>query len=59
MGLVAPFHAYGDSGVGRLYHNQSECADGQEIIRNGRIVNDDTSGRTLCARCAEIAEGRE
>jgi hypothetical protein len=60
MGLVAPFHAYGDTGGEKLvYHNQSECPDGQELVRNGSIVSDDTSARTLCARCSEIAEGRE
>ena len=59
MGLMAAFHTSSDEDGDKLvYHNQSECGYAKEIIRNGNQVPDDTAGRTLCERCADIAAGK-
>jgi hypothetical protein len=56
MSLVAPFCTSGNEDGGNLvYHNQSGCAHGQDIIRNGHKVDSDTAGRTLCEACADLA----
>ena len=41
-----------------VYHNQSECGYGQEIIRNGNKVAGKGTNRDLCERCADIAAGK-
>jgi hypothetical protein len=56
---MAAFHTSSDEDGDKLvYHNQSECGYGQEIIRNGHKVDNDTAGRTLCERCADLAAGK-
>ncbi len=58
MGLIYDFHTSSDEDGDKLvYHNQSECGYGQEIIRNGNQVLGQGAGRTLCDRCRDIASG--
>jgi hypothetical protein len=58
VSLVAPFHSYeNEDGEKLVYHNQSECEHGQEIVRNGHKVDGD-GGRPLCEGCADLAGGK-
>jgi hypothetical protein len=57
MGLVAAFHTSSDEDGDKLvYHNQSECGYGKEIIKNGHKVDNDTGERTLCRTCDALAK---
>jgi hypothetical protein len=59
MSKVDAFHTSSTEDGDRLvYHNQSECGYGKEIIRNGHKVPNDIAGRSLCDRCADIEAGR-
>ncbi len=59
MGLVNPFHTSSDEDGDKLvYHNQSECGYGKEIIKNGHKVDGVGTGRRLCDRCADITAGK-
>ena len=59
MGMVSAFHTSSDEDGDKLvFHNQKECDDGHEIIRNGNKVEGAGVGRTLCERCSELATAK-
>jgi hypothetical protein len=52
MPKVNAFHTSSDEDGGKLvYHVQSECGYGQEIIRNNHKVEGPGVNRSLCERC--------
>jgi hypothetical protein len=58
MALVNEFHTSSEEDGDKLvYHNQSECGYGKEIIRNGNRISGRADGSTLCERCRDIALG--
>ena len=59
MALVADFHTSStEDGDKLVYHNQSECGYGKEIIKNGNKVADRQPGDTLCDACTDLAAGK-
>lgn len=56
MSKVDAFHTSSDEDGDKLvYHNQSECGYGKEIIRNGHYVKGVLAGSELCTKCEELA----
>ena len=60
MTKVAEFHTTGIEDVDELvFHNQSECPIGQEIMKKGTQAAGQGYFRTLCMKCKGIDEGWE
>ena len=56
MTLVADFHTSSDEDGDKLvYHNQSDCGYGKEIINNGNYEAGRQPGDTLCETCTNLA----
>jgi hypothetical protein len=54
MSETLPFHTSSDEDE-PVYHDQSECGYGKEIIRDGNMVAGVLQGSTLCTECARLA----
>jgi hypothetical protein len=52
---VEPFYATRIVVGSKVFHNQSECGAGQQVMTRGHGVTGDVSDKTICARCAAIA----
>jgi hypothetical protein len=60
MTKVAEFHTTGIEDVDELvFHNQSECPIGQEIMKKGTAAAGQGYFRTLCIKCKGIEDGWE
>jgi hypothetical protein len=60
MTKVPEFHTTGVEDVDELvFHNQSECLVGQEILKRGTSAPGQGYFRTLCMKCKGIADGWE
>ena len=60
MTKIAEFHTTGIEDVDELvFHNQSECPIGQEIMKKGTAAAGQGYFRTLCIKCKAIDEGWE
>jgi hypothetical protein len=53
---VEPFYATRIVVGSKIFHNQSECGPGKQVMTRGHGVKGDVSDKTICARCAAIAE---
>lgn len=49
--LAEPFYARSSN----VFHNQSECGSGRRVILHGNGVTGDITGKTICNRCAVLA----
>jgi hypothetical protein len=53
---VEPFYATRIVVGSKVFHNRSECGPGGQVMSRGHGVTGDVSDKTICARCAAIAE---
>jgi hypothetical protein len=53
---VEPFYATRILVRSNVFHNQSECGAGKQVMTRGHGVTGDVSDKTMCARCAAIAK---
>ena len=53
---VEPFYATRIMVRSNVFHNQSECGAGKQVMTRGHGVIGDVSDKTICARCAAIAK---
>jgi hypothetical protein len=54
MTLVTAFHTDDEKGDQLVYHNQSECWSGKEVINNGHYAAGILPGSRLCEHCEVI-----
>jgi hypothetical protein len=60
MTKIPEFHTTGIEDVDELvFHNQSECPIGQELVKKGTAAAGQGYFRTLCMKCKAIDEGWE
>jgi hypothetical protein len=60
MSKVPDFHSTGTEDVDELmYHNQSDCPDGQDLRKKATAAAGQGYFRTLCPKCKSIADGYE
>jgi hypothetical protein len=53
---VEPFYATRILVRSNVFHNQSECGTGKQVLTRGHGVTGDVSDKIICARCAAIAK---
>ena len=53
---VEPFYATRILVRSNVFHNQSDCGAGKQVMTRGHGVTGDVSDMTICARCAAIAK---
>ncbi len=53
---VEPFYATRIMVRSNVFHNQSECGAGKQVITRGHGVTGDVSDKIICSRCAAIAK---
>jgi hypothetical protein len=53
---VEPFYATRIVARSNVFHNQSECGPGKQVLTRGHGATGDVSDKTICSRCAAIAK---
>lgn len=53
---VEPFYATRIMVRSNVFHNQSECGAGKQVMTRGHGATGDVSDKTICSRCAAIAK---